>query len=312
MYKTAVIFILSIVLLTLSCAKKSTEAETEIIKDYQYDPVKVGFISLYMNQSTLYNQINYQVADDNGVPLFSYNSQLYYHPVMIGHRCLYALSDFYNNQDSTYLDFAKKAAQALVDRSTRLDDKIYFPYHFDYNPWATTITYTAPWYSGMAQGVMLSALSRLYYLTNDDYYKALADSVLNTFTEYDHPMSTVYISKNEGMGIGEGYFWVDEYPHDKRRFVLNGSISGAFGLYDYWWVFGDEKAKKLFSMEMTSIKDHVMLYRNPGKISYYCLLFKDQSAYYHALHQTLLNCCFLYTNDLYFSAVSYLLFSDYH
>lgn len=305
------LMLLAVILFALSCAKQNTEAEPQKLKDYQYEPVKVDFVSLYMNQTSLYNQISFSVADEDGVPLFSYSSQLYYHPVMIGHRCLWAMSDYYNNQDSIYLDFAKTAAQALIDRSTRLGDKMYFPYQFDYLPY-DSVVHNAPWYSGMAQGVMLSVFSRMYYLTHDDYYKAVADSVLNTFTEFDDPISTVYKSKDESVGVGDNYYWVDEYPNTVRRFVLNGSISGAFGLYDYWWVFGDENAKTLFSMEMTSIKDHVLLYRNPGDISYYCLVFKDENAYYHALHQKLLNCCFLYTNDDYFATVSYLLFSDYH
>ena len=65
---------------------------------------------------------------------------------------------------------------------------------------------------------------------------------------------------------------LDEYPHQTRRYVLNGSIIGSMGLYDHWWVFGDDLSAKLFSCEMSTIKDNVLLYRNPSELSAYCLL----------------------------------------
>lgn len=309
---TQAIILLMLFALLMSCSSKSTELEFYGLKDNNYPLVRAEFLSLYMNQSPLYNDITPNPADANGVPLFSYNNQLYYHPVMIGHRVIWALSDYNNTHDEKYLTFAKNSLQALIDRSTREANKMYFPYMFDFSPWATTVTYTAPWYSGMAQGVLLSAISRLYYFTEDNYYKSVADSVFNTFRDFDSPISTVYISKNNGMGVEDDYYWVDEYPHEVRRFVLNGSISGSFGLYDYWWVFNNEKARKLFSMQMTTIKKHILLYRNPGKISFYCLKFKDLNSTYHVIHQKLLNQCFLYTGDHYFTTVSYVFFTDYH
>jgi len=310
--KVLLIALALIFVLLSSCAKRSTEPDTDQVKDYAYQLVKVDYIHLYQNQTSIYNLMNDQFEDADGVPLFPYNGMFYYHPVMIGHRCLWALSDYNMSRDELYLDYVKAGTEALLERAHREENAIYFPYEFDFNPWATTITYTAPWYSGMAQGVLLSVFSRLYYLTEDPYYMAIADSVFNSFKRFDSPKSTVYISNNESLGVGDNYYWVEEYPHEIRRFVLNGSISGSFGLYDYWWVFGDEGSKVLFSRKMTSIKDHVMLYRNPGNISFYCLKFRDLSAFYHALHQRLLNYCYLYTGDSYFSTMSYVLYSDYN
>jgi hypothetical protein len=113
-----------------------------------------------------------------------------------------------------------------------------------------------------------SCYSRLYSLTNNDLYKAVADSILYTMTDYASPYSPVMISEADGVGLDKDYYWVDEYPHPTRVYVLNGSIIGAMGLYDHWWVFGDRKSKTLLSRELTTPqRPRVMLYRNEGDIS---------------------------------------------
>lgn len=293
-----------------ACGKKPTEAEETV--DHGYTLFKVPFGQLYWNKNTLYNMISHSLCDSSGVALFEYDGQTYYHPVYIGHLCERALSDYYLSGEDKYLDYAKKSAQALVERATRSHGGLYFPYQFDYYAYEHLLEYQAPWYSGLAQGVMLSVFSRLFYLTGDPVYAAYADSTLLTFTDFDNEISTVYRTQNDSLFSGNGYYWVDEYPGETRRFVLNGSISGSFGLYDHWWVFGDDLSRQLFSQEMTSVMDHILLYRNPGNISYYCLKFKRQQKYYHGLHQTLLNQCFLYTGEFYFQAMASLFYSDHH
>lgn len=303
--------IFAALVLCVSCQEKPSQSGPEV-RDHGYTLRKLEFTQLYMNRTNLFNMINHSPCDSNGVKLYERNGQYYYHPVQIGHICQYALSDYYNTRDEKYLNHAKVSTQALLDRATRSNGGIYFPYQFDFSQYGK-ISYLAPWYSGMAQGVLLSVISRLYFLTGEERYQAIADSVLATFEDYENPISTVYISTEaDTLKVGENYYWVEEYPHQTRRYVLNGSISGSFGLYDHWWVFGDKKSRRLFSREMTAVKDNVLLFRNPGGISFYCLKFRDPAATYHSLHQVLLNQCFLYTGDDYFQAVAFLLFTDYH
>jgi len=294
----------------LACSKKPSQALQP--RDYGFELVKLGFEHLYWNKNSLYNNITHSYSDANGVYLFAYEGEFYYHPVAIGHLIQKALSDYHQSGDPRYLDYAEKSAQALTDRAIRSNGGLYFPYHFDFSVYGGQLIYSAPWYSGMAQGTLLSCYSRLYHFTHDPKYRFWADSTFVTFSDYDSAMSPVYITENDSLSLGDGYFWVEEYPSPVRRFVLNGSISGAFGLYDYWWVFGSTQAKRLFSMEMSSVMDHVLEFRNPGDISYYCLKFKFKDPYYHDLHQQLLNQCYLYTGDQRFQALANLLYADYH
>lgn len=304
--------LLAALLLLFSCEKTTKVDEYAQLIDHQYTLIKVNYEQLYQNRSSLYNTMNINPRDENGVPLFVWEGEHYYHPVLIGQRCQQALSDYHNTHSESYLDFVRSSVSALSAHATRIEDKTLFPYGFDFSPGHTDHTYLAPWYSGMAQGVLLSLFSRMYYVTNEARYKELADSTFASLADIQSPFACVYVSDSDTLGVAPGYYWVDEYPNPEQRYVLNGSIIGSYGLYDYWWVFGDRRAHKLFSMQLSSIRDNILLFRNPGEVSSYCLRFKFQDPYYHDLHQKLLNQYYLYTQDYHFQAVSNLFYADHH
>ncbi|MDP2173679.1 MAG: D-glucuronyl C5-epimerase family protein [Candidatus Cloacimonadaceae bacterium] len=312
MLKLTIALMIVVSMMLVACNRNTAPTIESTIIDHNYSLVRMEYRQLYQNRTALYNNMHWAPVDENGVSLFAFQGQDYYHPVMIGQRCQQALSDFNNTNDQRYLNYVRASIEALSQRATRLEDKILFPYEFDYPAGMTNITYIAPWYSGMAQGILLSLFSRMYYLTGETRYRELADSTFATLRDLDSPIPCVYISKGDTLGVADGYYWVDEYPHPTQRFVLNGSIIGSFGLYDYWWVFGNKKAARFFSKQMTTVRDNILLYRNPAGKSYYCLKFRFPDPLYHALHQILLNQCFIYTGDLYFQAVSQLLYTDFH
>ncbi|HQH49892.1 MAG TPA: D-glucuronyl C5-epimerase family protein [Candidatus Cloacimonadota bacterium] len=305
-------FVLAIMATLLLVACEDRPSQTPEARDHGFGLIKVELEDLFWNRDYLYDDISHPDCDSDGVFLFAYEGQYYYHPVAIGYLVQKALSDYLLSNDPKYLDYAGKSVNALAERATRSNGGMYFPYNYDYPIYGGEIVYRAPWYSGMAQGVLLSCFSRLYYCTGDPKYEAWADSTFATFSDFKNDISTVYVTHNDLLSLGDGYYWVEEYPNPVRRFVLNGSIMGSFGLYDYWWVFGDLEAKRLFSMEMTSVLDHFPLYRNPGDISYYCLKFKRKDAYYHQVHQWLLEQCCVYTGDTRFWVMSGILGADYH
>ncbi len=313
-YNRFVFIVLFVFILLQGCrdgAKQSTFIEPQLVKDYNFNLIHQSYDKLHKNRSSLYNSYASPPLDENGVNLLSYNGAEHYHPVYLCHRSLEALSDYYLSMNNFYLQHAIKCMEALRSRAVRKDDMIYFPYDFDYNE-SNVIFYTAPWFSGMAQGMALSAYSRLYHFTDEPLYAAVADSILRTMSDFDGEYETVLITDEYSPFVDGRYYWVDEYPHFIKRYVLNGSIIGAMGLYDHWWVFGDDSSKSLFSKELTTIKDNVLLYRNPGGISFYDLYTRYPHPNYHQVHQDLLNSLTELTGDMFFSAISELFYIDHH
>lgn len=295
----------------LSCSKNPAKSIFTDIHDYEFTLERVSFSQLFKNRDNLFDSWQAEPQDSEGVYLFPYEGELYYHPVNLCFKSLEAISDYTLTADQKYLSHAEKTMEALRRNSFRYKNMIYFPYQFDFTG-GTQMTYTAPWFSGLAQGAALSAYCRLYHYTENPGYKAVADSILTTFTDFDGPYSAVLITAEDTLLKGPGYYWVDEYPHQTRRYVLNGSIIGSMGLYDHWWVFGDDLSAKLFSCEMSTIKDNVLLYRNPSELSAYCLLYRNKAAIYHRSHIQLLNLCALTTGDEFFAAISDLFYADSH
>ena len=305
-------FVLLLLFLPLiSCSKEPTKTLYSDLHDYSFTLEHVPYAQLFKNRERIFDTWNAEPQDADGVYLFPYAGGLYYHPVNLCFKSLEALSDYDHTAEPKYLSHAEKSMEALRRNAVRYKNMLYFPYQFDFSE-GTQVTYTAPWFSGMAQGTALSAYCRLYHYTENPLYKAVADSILATFTDFDSPYSGVLISAEDTLLKGPRYYWVDEYPMHSRRYVLNGSIIGSMGLYDHWWVFGDDLSAKLFSCEMTSVKDNILLYRNPSERSAYCLLYRQKYVDYHIVHIQLLNLCTLLTGDEYFAAISDLFYADSH
>lgn len=304
--------VIAIILLAgAGCEDKSVK-KTEVM-DYHFDLVSIPYANLFHQYSYVTSSYNATPADSNGVQIYFRDGIYHYHPVQIAHKCLDLISDFRLSDDVKYLNRAIISAETLRSHAIRYKGGIYFPYTFDYNVLEKPeLYYPQPWISGMAQGMLLSTYSRLYYLTENELYHSVADSILTTFNDYSSPYSPVFISQEDGVGKGKGYFWVDEYPFPSKVYVLNGSIIGAMGIYDHWWVFGDAYSKKLMSRELTTIKDHILLYRNPQGSSKYELKYNTVNTRYHSVHISLMRNCYAITGDAFFLAMADLFNADYH
>lgn len=313
MSKYYLFFFALISLLLFSCKvdlMRNHDNKSSIINN-NYALIHVPYQKLFKSRDRLYNTNNDTPQDENGVLMFQYAGGLYYHPVNLSYKSLEALSDYYITNDQVYLQHAITTMETLRREATRIDDMIYFPYKFNFSE-GSLVYYNAPWYSGMAQGTALSAYCRLYHFTQDPLYKAVADSILNTMTDFNGSIKPVLISDEHSLLKSANYYWVDEYPHHIRRYVLNGGIIGAMGLYDHWWVFGDDHSRRWFSCMMTSVKDNVLLYRNSGNPSAYDLKYRAQYPDYHYVHQHLLRSCTDMTDDEFFAAIADLFYADYH
>lgn len=79
----------------------------------------------------------------------------------------------------------------------------------------------------------------------------------------------------------DGELFLEEYPQNPRRSVLNGWIFSLFGLYDASLV--DKRFSDPFSQSLSTLASHLSDY-DTGYWSYYDLEKRIASPAYHSLH----------------------------
>jgi len=254
-----------------------------------YSVKKLDYSELFYTRDTdTTSRLSGYAMDENGITLWrnQKDNTYHYHPVSIAQRCLSWIDDYYRTKDDIYIETAIQHADKLIALATERCEPYYlpayyFPYTFDFPLHdIEEDTMKAPWYSGMAQGQMLSVLSRLYYFTKDERWLDAATKVFSSFMLPPNESLpwTVYVDD-------EGYYWISEYPLEgEPTAVLNGFIFGIFGIYDYYLFTDNPDAKKIFLAACTTIERYLENYRNEGDISFYCLKHRVKSKKYHNVH----------------------------
>ena len=223
------------------------------------------------------------VADSSGVRMFliAGDPTQYNHPVGQASLAMAYLDHYRLTGSSTYLRRAVANAQRLVDRRVESRGGWYYPYDFDFAVHGdTSQAMTAPWYSGMAQGMALSAFTRLYQATKNPAWLAAADA---TYASLDS-------SPVEGEPFGSwvsatGDLWLELYPRwpvETSERVLNGHIYAAFGVYDYAQLTGSPEAIRLYDGALTTVGTYLMSqFRTPRWASLYSLAHRLPTTTYH-------------------------------
>lgn len=254
----------------------------------------------------------YNVTDSNGVIMFVYKGNKYYHPVGLSGAALHNIFSYITTQNSEYLARAEKYMQKLIDLSYSIDDNIYLTYDFDIDVHGNGYdSLVAPWYSGMAQGMGLAALVRLYIITGNSKYIESAKKVYSTFKGFRSQYETWTVFIDE-----DGYYWIEEYPINYPEAaagrVLNGFIYSIYGLYDYYLLTKDPEVKNILLGSITTIYNYIPQYRDIGDLSFYCLRHLHKDALYHRYHQLQLSMLTNITGDPFFQAMADSLYNDYH
>ncbi|QLD88097.1 hypothetical protein HWV07_03185 [Natronomonas salina] len=167
--------------------------------------------------------------------------------------------------DEGYLDRAEEMSEAfLEDAVTDEAGTPYFPYRVDKGGSSTQLE--APWFSGMVQGVALSAYTYFHELTGEDRHRENADRVFRSFTTLDRHTDGPWTSM-----VDDGYYWIEEYPADPPTHVLNGYCVGLWGVYDYWLHTRSAESRAVLEASLTTLEDTMEKFRVPGEVSYYGL-----------------------------------------
>ncbi|GAA1303040.1 D-glucuronyl C5-epimerase family protein [Brachybacterium tyrofermentans] len=223
--------------------------------------------------------------DSDGIVITEYAGSRVYHPV---DACWYLFPQLHSYEadgDKARLESVLNTTQHLLDGAeehelprevgeSKTDVSTWFPYHFEHRPGG--LENGPPWYSGMAQGMMLSHLVRLYEVTGEQEWLDHAHLVFNSFRHY-----------RNGDEANEGPWFVSFVDRDDRRFttfeeypsrnpdqlssVVNGNVYAMWGVYDYLRVTEDRYAGKILGRAISSLIESFEDYRAPGNPSLYGL-----------------------------------------
>jgi hypothetical protein len=247
--------------------------------------------------------------DADGVRQFrAGDGELFEHPVAQAQYVVNALANYRLSGDSDDLDAAIANAERLLARAVQREAAVFFPYPFDFELNGRG-TMRAPWFSGMAQGVALSGFVRLWEVTADPRWRAVADQTFQSFLlspEPDSPWVTV---------VDGGLLWFEEYPWVPFDHTVNGHIFAAYGLWDYWRVTGRADAETLLRGALTTSLEIADAVRVPGGVSHYCVslycqLTGSANPRYHSVHVGQFRTLFRLTGELRFSRLAELLVED--
>ncbi|OIU86621.1 cell wall-binding repeat-containing protein [Microbacterium sp. AR7-10] len=219
------------------------------------------------------------------------------HPVAFAQYGMSALAEYQKTGERVWFDRAKRHAERLVQIRTERDGAWFYPYLFD---WASTFSsYTAPWWSGMAQGEALSLFVRMYEQTGDEKWRTAADRTwqsLNLPESRTEPWARLMVGDT---------LWIEEYAGRdgaKPMRVLNGHIFALFGVYDYWKMTKDAEVLRYLDGAAASVLEVMPKIRVPNGVSYYCwqsgcFVPRWQHKTYHPIHSWQLDTLARLTGD---------------
>ncbi len=239
------------------------------------------FDKLGVYYMTFRDKANYAgPKDKNGVILFDYYFDIgrQYNPLAVAQYGLGHYNLYLKTAEKEHLDIAKIQADWLVQNLENNDFGI--PVWKHKFRWHYKKYLEAGWFSAHSQGAGISLLARIYQETKDKKY----------FEAGQKAFLSLNLKIKEG-GVkfidGKGDVWLEEYLVEPTTHILNGFLWALWGVWDYYLLTGDEKAKNLFNTCVKTLKENLGRY-DIGFWSLYDLseqtLKMIASHFYHNLH----------------------------
>jgi hypothetical protein len=232
-----------------------------------------------------------RAADVNSVTMKMIDGKLYDQPASQASTGYANLNAYRLTSDDFYLQHARAQADRLIACRVSSSGAWFYPYRFNWRLDRRT-TVQAPWYSAMSQGMALGLFSRLYQVTGLPKYKQAADLTFASFLVAPSAGKPWVVDVDP-----QGYLCLEEYPGTTWRFVFNGHMYAAFGLYDYYLASGDARALKLYQGALTAVVHYAPALRQPGWLSAYSLGVRSAWASYQVKHLAELLQLFTITGD---------------
>lgn len=252
-----------------------------VTHDYDYDldfgsPFVTGYDRAYEPTKPV---------DTDGIVITEYHGERVYHPV---DACWYLFPQLHSYEldgDDERMTSVRATTQYLLEgaethqipaddgpKSTKEHESLWFPYHFEHSPGG--LDNGVPWYSGMAQGMMLSHFVRMHEVTKEQEWADIAHLVFNSFRHYrdgrtvnDNPWFVSFIDDGSRR-----FTTFEEYPSrdpNQISHVVNGNLYAMWGIFDYLRMTEERYARKLLSRGLASLQERFNTYRTPAHSSLY-------------------------------------------
>ena len=233
--------------------------------EMKYSKVKVSEIDKYDYKGNYlhYDKIrveNWSVQfTEEGIPQTIYPHGKYYNPSTIAQYGLQHYSLYLKNEDQASKSKFIKTAEWFVEHQ---DSKGGWAYQFDHDYYPKRVTkLQAPWYSAIGQGMVMSVLSRAYYLTKNKKYK-------NSALKAKKVMKTPYNQNGVLAKFENKFLFYEEAPTHPPSYILNGFMFALIGLYDLYETFGDKEGKWLYGEGIKTLKRMLPLYDLGNRTAY--------------------------------------------
>lgn len=247
---------------------------------------------------TTRSQLYIEPMDADSIELTHYRGHDYYQPVNLCQVCHVLIATYVQTGEEKYLIRAERYIQKLMSLGLNSSTSLWAPYRMRYAVHSDSAnTLQAPWFSGMAQGEMLTVLSRLYDLTGDAEYLEFARKVFRTLLILQGT-SDRWVARIDTAG----YYWIEEYPLDDRPAqTLNGFVTAVFGVYEYYLVSHDPQALEVWELSLTTLKTYLPDFHRNGQYSLYCMGHgRETNLGYHKLHISQMHDLHRLTGDSFF------------
>ena len=141
----------------------------------------------------------------------------------------------------------------------------------------------APWISGLSQSLGISVLVRAYLLTQDDRFLVQSRKALR-------PMLVPIEKGGVASRLADGSFFIEEYPINDPRHVLNGFLSAVFGIIDLHRVDPSQRTKVAVDDCWATLNANIVHWNLDGWSAYDLHNYQHNglrnfaTASYHSLH----------------------------
>ena len=221
--------------------------------------------------------------DQEKVFIFKANGIKYYNPTAISQYALICYEKILNKKN---LNFHKNQFKIQVDwickNVTIEDDKAIWYYNYPNSD---------KFFSGIAQGFVISVLLRAYQEYKQTKYLDLA---IKSFNFLNTPVKEGGVLSKSGSYSN----WYEEYIVSKK--VLNGHIYSLFGIYDLYRVTNLEEAKISFQKGINDIKINFKKYDLKFFTKYLPDTRQPANNSYNYTHYTQFLVLYKITNDNFF------------
>lgn len=193
--------------------------------------------------------------DNEGIPLVDFNKMfriyricrtrdfgIHYFPTVVAMLALDKFNKYLQTENETTKEEFAKLSNWFMRNAEEFDNVVVFLNHFEFPQYRLK----PPWVNAMTQGMALSALTRMFEITNDSVFLEFSEKIFNTFN----------LSTDKGgcrTTDDNGYIWFEEYPSNPSSFVLNGFLFALFGIYDFYISTNSYKGKLLFDEGVKSL-----------------------------------------------------------